>query len=119
MLKYVIKKVSAATMAFTLLGTGTIVAKAINPNFDNAITAAACNCKPSYSYTQWVTTSESWENWMKTAKWHKEKEIRVSHCNEHNYTVQNPTGKYRQCLYYYTAFTHEYCGHSNWVEWYQ
>ena len=117
MLKNALKKVSALAMAFTLLGTGTIVAKAINPNYDNAITAAACDCRPSYTYRQWVTVSESWENSAHTRKKHIEKEIIVSHCNEHNYTHQF-WYRYRFCTYYY-SLDGRYCGHGYWIEWYQ
>jgi hypothetical protein len=40
-MKNIIKRVSAFAMAFTLLGSGTAIAKNVNPKFDTAITASA------------------------------------------------------------------------------
>ena len=117
-MKNIIKKISATAMAFTLLGTGITVAKTINPKFDTAITASACDCKPSYSYTEWITTDESWQNMIHTAKWHTERKRRTSYCSTHNYTTQTWTNEYRLCLYYYTPIVHTYRGHSDWTYYY-
>lgn len=46
-MKNVIKKIAAMAMAFTLLGTGTAVSKAINPKTNNTLVASAAEelCK--------------------------------------------------------------------------
>lgn len=46
-MKNVIKKIAAAAMAFTLLGSGTAVIKNAAPKFDNSITASAAS---GYTY---------------------------------------------------------------------
>ena len=54
-MKNAIKKISAIAMAFTLLGTGTAVSKAINPQTNNALVAHAADAYCPYhacgSYT--------------------------------------------------------------------
>ena len=40
-MKNVIKKISALAMALTLLGAGTTISKAVEPNSDNTLTASA------------------------------------------------------------------------------
>lgn len=42
-MKNTIKKIAAIAMAFTLLGTGTTIAKSINPDSTNIIVANAAN----------------------------------------------------------------------------
>ena len=53
-MKNVIKRISAVAMAFTLLGTGTVITKKISPKSYNTLTAsAACshNCRYYSSYS--------------------------------------------------------------------
>ena len=61
-MKNVFKKLAAAAMAFTLLGSGSAIIKDIAPQTDNSITAsAACNHAGYRRYegasSGWVTTS--------------------------------------------------------------
>lgn len=46
-MKNMIKKIAAAAMAFTLLGTGTAVTKTIAPKADNTLVASAASDKYS------------------------------------------------------------------------
>lgn len=51
-MKNAIKKIAAVAMAFTLLGTGTTIAKTVNPQAMTALTAhAACNHVPNSNPT--------------------------------------------------------------------
>ena len=51
-MKNVIKKIAAVAMAFTLLGTGTTIAKTVNPKSVTSLSAhAACNHYIQRSYT--------------------------------------------------------------------
>lgn len=61
-MKNAIKKIAAAAMAFTLLGTGSAVTKTINPKFDTAITANAayCNHVIQRKYTSNWRPMEDW-----------------------------------------------------------
>ena len=57
-MKNIIKKITAITMAFTLLGSGTAIAKNVSPKSDNTLTASAATClHHGYRYS---TTS----NWV-------------------------------------------------------
>lgn len=70
-MKNVIKKIAAVTMAFSLLGTGTTIAKTVNPEkFNVGITASAtCNHRNPYAtYGEWqyshrVDTGEWRADW--------------------------------------------------------
>ena len=51
-MKSIIKKITAITMAFTLLGSGTAIAKNVSPKSDNTLTASAATCQHhGYHYT--------------------------------------------------------------------
>ena len=43
-MKKVLKKIASVTMAFTLLGTGTVVTKIVSPKSDTTIIASAASC---------------------------------------------------------------------------
>ncbi|EWM52444.1 hypothetical protein [Ruminococcus flavefaciens] len=54
-MKKTFKKLSAALMAFALLGTGTFVTKKLAPQSDNTLVASAAscgNCQSSYHYSE-------------------------------------------------------------------
>ena len=44
-MKNIIKKIAAVTMAFTLLGAGSVITTKISPKSDNKITAEAATCQ--------------------------------------------------------------------------
>lgn len=62
-MKNVIKKIAAFTMAFTLLGTGTTIAKTVNPKSVITLSAhAACNHVPGSTprpLGNWVTIEQT------------------------------------------------------------
>lgn len=102
-MKNTIKKITAVAMAFTLLGTGTTIAKNVNPeSFNTGITAdAACNHNmPRSTYKEWVNTGKPREQYaykydtgkkrmvhkyiyyqMRAVTWH------CNSCGKHLYTT--------------------------------
>ncbi|WP_295094923.1 hypothetical protein [Ruminococcus sp.] len=105
----VIKKISAFAMAFTLLGTGTTIAKTVNPeSFSIGITAdAACSHNmPRATYSEWVGTGQPREmydwrfNWLSLHiqykyKYYQQRAV-TWHCNS--------CGKYLYTTYEYRTY---------------
>ncbi len=86
-------------MAFTLLGTGTAVAKNINPKSDNTIVAsAACNhVVGSSSYGPW---QDNGQTWPALAVWrnHYKRPVKCTKCGQTLYWQK----KYDEYTYGYT-----------------
>ena len=97
-MKNIIKKISATAMAFTLLGTGTTVAKTINPKFDNSITASASadNCQHYITRTDSGWQSDYVErHWFHTER--HEKRVTTEYCYKCHRTIKTYTQKrYRE-----------------------
>ncbi|MBR6967206.1 MAG: hypothetical protein IKH78_01635 [Ruminococcus sp.] len=58
-MKKAFKKLIAVAMAFTLLGTGTTLAKTIAPQKDNTIVASATTCNNCHGGSYYVVTDDS------------------------------------------------------------
>ena len=65
-MKNVLKKISAIAMAFALLGTGTTIAKNVNPKSVNTLTASAANDGWYYQTTCNKVTVTHWDGRVET-----------------------------------------------------
>ena len=68
-MKNVLKKISAIAMAFALLGTGTTIAKNVNPKSVNTLTASAANDGWYYQTTCNKVVITHWDGRVETFKY--------------------------------------------------
>lgn len=67
-MKNIIKKISVAAMALTLLGTGTAITKNVCPECDHTLSASA---ELNHQYAFWKYTNEVEGNYVITWAWYK------------------------------------------------
>ncbi|MBP5579081.1 MAG: hypothetical protein J6X56_06335 [Ruminococcus sp.] len=88
-MKNVLKKVSAIALAFTLLGSGTAIAKNVNPKSVNTLTAsAACQYHHGtvvngYYINNYRLNESNYNYYKKNGKWYKETEMLCKCCGGH------------------------------------
>lgn len=81
-MKKVLKKIASVTMAFTLLGTGTVVTKIVSPKSDTTIIASAASCPRCHdTYHAKKTRTVKWrEAGINSIKTYEYTETYCPHC---------------------------------------
>lgn len=55
-MKNILKKISAVALAFTLLGTGTVITRNVSPKASNTLTANAISCDNCHGGSYHIST---------------------------------------------------------------